>query len=96
MSSNFVPNMLIVAPFILVLDTGCRCADLSKPGFDSQNLFLQPVSHFRRRSWNIRGLMAYIKEVEAIGQAMVNAWQKNKIVARAHVLNIDSDGVVVE
>ncbi|MCZ6634180.1 MAG: hypothetical protein O7G87_12305 [bacterium] len=40
--------------------------------------------------------MAYIKEVEAIGQAMVNAWQKNNIVAHAHVLNIDSDGVVVE
>ena len=36
------------------------------------------------------------RNAEAIGQAMVNAWQKDNIVARAHALNIDSDGVVVE
>ncbi|MCZ6632980.1 MAG: homoserine kinase [bacterium] len=37
-------------------------------------------------------LLAFATEnAEAIGQAMVNAWQKDNIVARAHVLNIDSE-----
>ncbi|MBT3601852.1 MAG: homoserine kinase [Candidatus Latescibacteria bacterium] len=41
-------------------------------------------------------LMAFATQnADAIGQAMVDVWQKNEIEATYHVLNIDTDGAVI-